>query len=560
MDIVASHLLSRGTITPADLEQARDAAARLGGQASIALIRLGALSEKDLFDAVQELFGFEPAGPDILPNAETMLSSIEAIGTTISWCKTNEVVPWIVKSGDSETLMLGSRNPLHPQVQEIAEQWKGGRAELRLVSQQYMEALFSQVSGADDDRLADLRALSSTEARLREMAEEAPVIDFVNAMFSDAVERRASDIHLEPREARFIVRMRIDGILVEWRAAPRSLFDAVASRIKLLSGMDIAERRLPQDGRQTIRISGREVDLRVSSLPTTWGESIVLRLLGKSRTLPSLEELGFSEDQSQQARELCQNTNGILLVTGPTGSGKSTTIYRLLSLLHDGERKILTVEDPVEFDLPGVMQTQARPDIGLTFAAGLRSMLRQDPDIIMVGEIRDSETASIAVQAALTGHLVISTLHTNSAIGAAARLLDLGVEPFLLSDVLRGVIGQRLVRRLCDCAVQATQASAPGNVYAGDIHKTGMPAGGQAVHRSLGCARCSQTGFRGRLGLYEILAVNGSIAGAIRERAPEAAILELAASTRFRPLREDGLQKAALGLTTLDEVFRVTGE
>ena len=230
MDVVASHLLSRGTITADDLEQAKDAAARLGGQVSIALIRLGALSEKDLFDAMQELFGFEPAGPDALPTAEIMLSSIEAIGTTVAWCKTNEVVPWIVKSGSSETLFLGSRNPLHPQVQEIAEQWRGMRAELRLVSQQYMEALFSQVSGADNDRSADLRSLTSTETRLREMAEEAPVIDFVNAMFTDAVERRASDIHIEPREARFLVRMRIDGILVEWRAAPRNLFDAVASR------------------------------------------------------------------------------------------------------------------------------------------------------------------------------------------------------------------------------------------------------------------------------------------------------------------------------------------
>ena len=287
------------------------------------------------------------------------------------------------------------------------------------------------------------------------------MIDFVNGVFAEALARRASDVHVEPFEDQFFVRMRIDGMLVTARRGPRSNFDAVCSRIKLLSGMDIGERRLPQDGRQTIRVSGQQVDLRVSALPSTWGESVVLRLLGKTSRLPDLEELGLGEAEAERLLALAEQPNGVLLVSGPTGSGKTTTIYRLLTHLNDGVRKIVTVEDPVEFDLPGVVQVHVKSDIGLTFAAGLRAMLRQDPDVIMVGEIRDPETAKIAVQAALTGHLVISTVHTNSALAAVSRLLDLGVEDYLLADVLRGVVGQRLVRRLCPhCATPARPSSA----------------------------------------------------------------------------------------------------
>ena len=396
-------------------------------------------------------------------------------------------------------------------------------------------------------------------ARLRELAQEAPVIDFVNSVFAEALSRRASDVHVEPYEDRFLVRMRIDGVLHTARSAPRANFDAVASRIKLLSGMDIGERRLPQDGRQSIRVSGQEVDLRVSSLPCSWGESLVLRLLGKTNRLPLLSELGVGPDQEASLLHLSEQPNGVLLITGPTGSGKTTTIYRLLTHLNDGERKIITVEDPVELDLPGVIQVRVRSEIGLTFAAGLRSILRQDPDVIMVGEIRDPETARIAVQAALTGHLVISTVHTNSALAAVPRLLDLGIEDYLLADVLRGVAGQRLVRRLCaTCNVPSTPEEAA-------LHEAALPAAVKAKVKKeeanwrepRGCPKCGQTGFRGRVGLYEVAPATGKMTSALRTRADEDALTAIAREDGFLSFAEDGFIKARRGETTLAEVYRV---
>jgi general secretion pathway protein E len=347
-------------------------------------------------------------------------------------------------------------------------------------------------------------------------------------------------------------------MLVTARRGPRSGFDAVCSRIKLLSGMDIGERRLPQDGRQTIRVSGQQVDLRVSALPSTWGESVVLRLLGKTSRLPALQELGLDAAQAEGLLSLAEQPNGVVLVSGPTGSGKTTTIYRLLTHLNDGVRKIVTVEDPVEFDLPGVVQVHVKSEIGLTFAAGLRAMLRQDPDVIMVGEIRDPETAKIAVQAALTGHLVISTVHTNSALAAVARLLDLGVEDYLLADVLRGVVGQRLVRRLCPhCARPSSpeqrrhhEAAAPG----------GPPSSGPADWREAkGCEACANTGYLGRIGLFETAVATKALERSVRSRADEDALAATARRDGFRTLFEDGYAKARAGLTTLSEVYRSVG-
>jgi len=355
--------------------------------------------------------------------------------------------------------------------------------------------------------------------------------------------------------------MRIDGVLTTARAAPRSNFDAVCSRIKLLSGMDIGERRLPQDGRQSIRVSGQEVDLRVSTLPCSWGESIVLRLLGKTSRLPLLSELGVGAAQEATLLSLAEHPNGVFLITGPTGSGKTTTIYRLLTHLNDGERKIITVEDPVELDLPGVIQVRVRADIGLTFAAGLRSILRQDPDVIMIGEIRDPETAKIAVQAALTGHLVISTVHTNSALAAVPRLLDLGVEDYLLADVLRGVAGQRLVRRLC---VECARASTPEEAA---VHELAIPAHLRPVadrepaawREPVGCPKCGQSGFRGRVGLYEIAPASPAIIAALRTGADEDKLTALARDDGFLSFADDGLLKARRGETALTEIYRIAG-
>jgi len=537
-------LIERGLVTDRDLSQALAAQREVGGALGSALVRLGALSENDLLEVLSEQTGISIADGGSLPTPAEVQTAVERTQASLPWLLNKDAIIWFADVDGRERLHLASRNPQDPALQEAAEQWSSLPAICFLATQQSLEGLLEQLGKEHD---ADLNAqhVSQDAARLREMAEEAPVIDFVNSVFAEAIRRRASDVHIEPFEDRFVVRLRVDGILMSWRTAPRSSFDAVASRIKLLSGMDIAERRLPQDGRQSIRISGRELDLRVSSLPTTWGESLVLRLLGKTTSLPDFDDLGILEDHQAKLRSLIAKPHGVLLVTGPTGSGKTTTIYRLLAELNDGVRKIITVEDPVEFDLPGVMQVAVRSDIGLSFASGLRSILRQDPDVILIGEIRDSETAKIAVQAALTGHLVISTVHTNSAVAAIPRLLDLGVEEFLLADVLTGLVGQRLVRRLCkSCATSGH--SSTGN--------------GRAGFEPQGCQACGHTGYSGRIGIYEVIEVDGALAGAIRTRTAESELRALAHGNANRDMRQDGLLKVRQGETSASEVLRVVGD
>jgi general secretion pathway protein E len=568
-------LLDLGHITQDDLQQALNAQRQLGGLLGQTLVRLGALSERDLLAALSRQLGLPVAASEDLPDVATVLATVETVSASLSWLLERDAVIWIASApqesssaGNSrgghsggERLHVAARHPLDPAIQEAAEGWHAEPAVFHLAGQQTLESLLSQLGKARDEENADsaLGGASETQ-RLREMAQEAPVIDFVNAVFSEALARRASDVHIEPFEDKFVVRLRIDGVLSAWRTAPRSLFDAVASRIKLLSGMDIAERRLPQDGRQSIRISGRELDLRVSALPTTWGESLVLRLLGKTNSLPQLDALGILADQQAMLRALIEKPNGVILVTGPTGSGKTTTIYRLLNELNDGVRKIITVEDPVEFDLPGVVQVQVRADIGLTFAAGLRSILRQDPDVILVGEIRDSETARIAVQSALTGHLVISTVHTNSALASVSRLLDLGVEDYLLADVLRGLVGQRLLRRLCaHCAADAPTREADAFEAEARRRFGDRLASPPAWKRSVGCPKCDMTGFKGRVGAYEVAAVTDVLAEAVRQRKSEAEIETLSRQGGFRSMFEDGLLKARMGMTTMAEAGRVAG-
>ncbi|MBK8839595.1 MAG: type II/IV secretion system protein [Hyphomonadaceae bacterium] len=567
-----SLLVERGLVSPRDLDEGKRAQSEIGCSLGLALVRLGSLAETDLVAIMAEMWGLPVLASADMPNLATVVEALQRTHSTVEWLKAREAVIWFAPpiqtpggpsgalngaSDAPERLHVAARNPMDASLQEAAEQWHPEPAQFYLATQQTLETV---LVGLDAERAAEEEAIADSQdsRRLREMAEEAPVIDFVNAMFAEAITRRASDIHVEPFEDRFIVRMRVDGILDQWRMAPRSQFDAVDSRIKLLSGMDIAERRLPQDGRQSIRIAGREMDLRVSTLPTTWGESLVLRLLGKTSALPELRQLGVAEDHQLLLDQLIAHPNGVILVTGPTGSGKTTTIYRLLSQLNDGVRKILTVEDPVEFALPGVMQVQVKSEIGLTFAAGLRSMLRQDPDVIMIGEIRDSETARIAVQAALTGHLVISTVHTNSALAAAPRLLDLGVEEYLLADVLRGVVGQRLVRRVCDTCGRRVVGEPELEARAAAV--PGAPRNTEPLWReAVGCAACGSTGFRGRVGLYEVMPVGGELQAAIRQRRPELELTRVAESQGYRTMFGDGLLKARAGHTTVDEVRRVVG-
>ncbi|MBO6764127.1 GspE/PulE family protein [Maricaulis sp.] len=460
-------------------------------------------------------------------------------------------------------LNVFARAPLHPPVLEALERAWRGPAVMWLGPTRLLDGALAslrssgRVASADD--ADDLH-------RLREMAEEAPVIDLVNGMFEDALRQGASDIHIEPFESHVQIRFRIDGVLRTVNTLPRSRFDAVASRVKLLSGMDIAERRLPQDGRQSVRFAGQDIDLRVSSLPGAWGESIVLRLLRKQQSLPSLEGLGLEGRSMEAFQALLEERNGVILVTGPTGSGKSTTLYRGLEGVNDGQRKIITIEDPVEYDMDGITQVQARADIGYTFARGLRAILRQDPDVIMIGEIRDGETAGIAVQAALTGHLVFSTLHTNTALSAVERLVDLGVEPFLVSASLRGLMGQRLVRRLCGhCSVPAGPAAiAQGEARLDEVRRAGadLPDSVNQPHwrEARGCAHCSGTGYSGRVAVFEVARFTNAVRQAINEARPESDLIAAARKDGFLTMYEDGLVKAAQGYTSTEEILRVLGQ
>ena len=401
----------------------------------------------------------------------------------------------------------------------------------------------SAADGADEDDLE----------RLRDLVSDAPVIRAVNRLIADAVDARASDIHVEPAEDRVVIRLRIDGELVEQPPLPAAMRAALVSRIKVMAELNIAERRLPQDGRMRVAVRGHEIDLRVATAPSIQGESVVMRILDRSNLALDFQTLGFDDGLAQRLRGALQRPYGIILVTGPTGSGKTTTLYAALSELNTGKRKILTVEDPIEYRLPGVVQTQVNSGIGLTFSTALRSFLRQDPDVMMVGEIRDLETAQIAVQAALTGHMILSTLHTNTAAGAITRLLDMDVEPFLLTSTLTAVLAQRLVRRLCEECREpyepsATQIAALGGQVSGPFF------------RATGCPACGNSGFRGRIALIELLVIDEAVSAMILARADAREIVRAASGGALSSMMEDGRAKLAAGLTTIEEVLRVTVE
>jgi general secretion pathway protein E len=381
------------------------------------------------------------------------------------------------------------------------------------------------------------------------MASEAPVIRLVNAMIATAVEARASDIHIEPFEKEFRIRFRIDGVLQNQEQPPKEMKAAIISRLKLMAKLNIAERRLPQDGRIKMKTLGREVDLRVSTLPTLYGESVVMRILDRSATgLYDLRSLGFDDHMLKLMEHFTELPHGIFLVTGPTGSGKSTTLYSALKRANKSERKIITIEDPVEYQMDGINQIHVNPAIGLTFAAGLRHIVRQDPDVIMVGEIRDRETADIAIRAALTGHFVYSTLHTNDAPSAITRLTDMGVENYLLTSSIVAVLAQRLVRRICQHCKQPAGAT--------------VTPDGETItyYKGAGCEHCFHTGYHGRIAIFELMQLNEELRRLIMRNEDASVLTEAARRNGMRNLREDGWQKVARGLTTPDEVIRVTQE
>jgi general secretion pathway protein E len=419
-----------------------------------------------------------------------------------------------------------------------------------------IEAAIDRLYGEREQGQAMLDASADEDdlERLRDLVSDAPVIRAVNRLIADAVDRRASDIHIEPAEDRVVLRFRIDGVLHEAPSLPPSMRSALVSRIKVMADLNIAERRLPQDGRMRVAVRGNDIDLRVATSPSIHGETVVMRILDRSNLALDFATLGFDPAMTDRLRALLARPFGIVLVTGPTGSGKTTTLYAALAELNSSDRKVLTVEDPIEYRLPGIVQTQVNAPIGLTFSSALRSFLRQDPDVMMVGEIRDLETAQIAVQAALTGHTILSTLHTNTAAGAVTRLLDMEVEPFLLSSTLNGVLAQRLVRRLCpQCRTPYHPAPAQAKMLG-----LGKKFAGQ-FWAAKGCNACGESGYLGRIALIELLTVTDAVEQAILERADSRAIVK-AAGDALTTLFQDGMAKVLRGDTTVEEVMRVAVE
>ena len=402
--------------------------------------------------------------------------------------------------------------------------------------------------------LEEVRQLQGREDLL-DVASRAPVIKLVNLILFEAVKAQASDVHVQPYEETLVIRMRIDGVLYDSFDVPKNLQNEITSRIKVMGRMNIAEKRLAQDGRATVKVGDRIIDLRLATLPTSCGERVVIRLLDKSLRRYRLSDLGMDAPTTAAFRELVRSEHGIVLVTGPTGAGKTTTLYAALEEINRKERNIITLEDPIEYALEGVSQTQVSEKKGMTFVSGLRSVLRQDPDIIMVGEIRDQETAIMAIQSALTGHLVFSTLHTNDAASAISRLLDLGIEPYLLASSLIGVLAQRLVRQVCpDCAAPATPSAADLR----RLQRDTVPDDTARMKIGAGCVACRNTGYRGRLGIFEMLVVDDAIGRCIQARATASQIKAAAVQGGMKPLRDDGLAKVLAGTTTIDEVVRVT--
>lgn len=473
----------------------------------------------------------------------------------------------LVRPDDSGTAELVYKEGLSPLA--LAEVQRVYGRNLKLVSEtaeEFDKLLSSHYSDSTSDArqmaedlgdeldLAQLAESVPETEDLMEQAGDAPIIRLINAILTEAIKEKASDIHIETFEKRMVVRFRVDGVLREVVEPKRELAPLLVSRLKVMSKLDIAEKRVPQDGRISLRVGGREVDVRVSTLPSSGGERVVLRLLDKQAGRLSLEAIGMVPDELERFKEALQRPHGIILVTGPTGSGKTTTLYSALNFLNDRSRNILTVEDPIEYYLEGVGQTQVNLKADMTFARGLRAMLRQDPDVVMVGEIRDRETAEIAVQASLTGHMVLSTLHTNTAIGAITRLRDMGVEPFLLSSSLVAMLAQRLVRVLC---VNCKQPAAPTDVER-DFLRLG-PGDTVSLFRPVGCPHCNNTGYKGRTGIYELVVVDDDIRRLIYEGADEEAIVQRARVVG-PGIREDGCRRVLEGITTVQEVARVAHE
>jgi general secretion pathway protein E len=518
------------------------------------LVKLGLCSEQDVADAFVESGHFQKITSDQYPLEMQLPESV-----SLRFLKNYHVIG-LNNTEDSITVTL-----MDPEDQFVIDALRlatGKRIipKVGLLSEIDAALAVQYGEGQSQEKLIDDLALDDLGEEdlehLKDLASEAPVIKMVNLIMQRAIETRASDIHIEPFEQTLKVRLRVDGVLQEIDAPHVKSTAAVISRIKIMAKLNIAERRLPQDGRIKVQMLGKELDLRVSTIPTMYGESVVIRLLDKESTVLDFAALGFSGRHLQQFVEVLAQPHGIILITGPTGSGKSTTMYAALKQLNTSERKIITVEDPVEYQMEGVNQIQAKPQIGLTFASALRSIVRQDPDVIMIGEMRDLETARIAVQSALTGHLVLSTLHTNDAAGGITRLLDMGLEEYLLTSTVNGILAQRLVRKLCPVCKEIYVA-APEIVKELRLRRF-APDGEIVLYKPVGCSACAGMGYRGRLAIIEFLPMTDPVRKLIMAHEEAGAIQKLAIKEGMETLYENGLVKVMQGITTLEEVMRVT--
>ena len=555
MKLIGQWLLAQGAITAQDLEAALSAQG--GGAAKqrlgAILVRQGVVSEDTLYEALSRQLDIplwrQADQPEILRRAAAAVQEGRGLPEAIArrWDA-------FVSPRNADSLWLVARDPLPSDLAELVQRRAGARTvEAVLATGQEMAAALTAIYLPAQPEA--VQALGAT-VDLKQLALDAPIVEFVASMMARGNDLGASDIHLEPNESGFDVRFRVDGELRHAESHPRAKFDAVTSRIKLIAGLDIAERRLPQDGRFSVRAAGIDTEVRVSVIPAVHGESIVLRLLPKTaRRRFRLEALGLEPDHLEDLQRWLTATDGIILVTGPTGSGKSTTLYAALAATDTAHTRVLTVEDPVEYQLPGVTQFQVHADIGFTFPAALRSIMRHDPDTIMIGEIRDTETARIAIQASLTGHKVLSTLHTNDAASAFVRLIDMGIEPFLLAASVRGVIAQRLVRRLCnECAAEHRLGDVPARIrqLASGL---GLADSQYQGRLAVGCAHCANTGYLGRFGVHEFLPTTEGIRHRLNAGVYAQKALREQAPPGFRTLQQDGLRKFWHGQTSLAEAL-----
>ena len=557
----ADLLVGENLVDAAAISRARRAAEAASERLDFVLVKLGLISESDLCIAYATYCDLPLVGPGDVPEQPVLADRLK-----LSFLKANRLLPI---SLDGKSLLIATADPFVDEVTKGISYMLDVEVDLAVITPAELEralrTLYHDTGGethTDEEQVAALVSGDGSEydiERLRDIANEAPVIRLVNQMISRAVERGASDIHVEPGRDAVAVRYRIDGFLQQERLVPATLRAALTTRIKIMAKLDIAERRLPHDGRIKSAVRGVEIDIRVSTLPTVFGESIVMRILDRTRVELDFTKLGLNEATQANLHRLMSLPNGIVLVTGPTGSGKTTTLYTALKHLNRPELKLFTVEDPIEYQLSGINQIQVQPQIGLDFPVALRSILRQDPDIVMIGEIRDLETARIAIQAALTGHLVFSTLHTNSAVAAITRLIDIGLERYLLASTVSGVMAQRLVRKLCHgCA----RPHRDGDRLHGKLRMAlpeGMAIDLSGSREPVGCEACGGTGYSGRTTISELLVIDDSMREAIGRRSQDQrAIEQLARAAGFRTLYEDGLVKVGVGETTLEEVLRVT--